>query len=204
LLPRVLLWLGVALPCAVQVASAQVLGAGLRAGAGWDGRGETVYVGQLELVEFGRWSSVEVGVSAFEGGVAEDYRRTPEQRTYDYHEETHVRGVALTAGILLWHPPKDSRGPYVVLGLGVGPIDVDWRTESPTDGALGSPLGSGGSYATDNGILAGSLGNAGLGMRLHAHVDVRAQGLMLVVPSTDTREDMKIVRTLTLTAGLTF
>jgi hypothetical protein len=40
-------------------------------------------------------------------------------------------------------------------------------------------------------------------MRVHRYVDLRAQGLALIVPSTDAREDMKIVTTLTLTAGLT-
>jgi len=46
------------------------------------------------------------------------------------------------------------------------------------------------------------MGTAGLGMRLHRNVDVRAQAISLIVPSTDIREDMKIVGTLTFTAGI--
>ena len=91
----------------------------------------------------------------------------------------------------------------MLFGLGLGPIDADWRAESTTDDALGSPLAGGGSFATESGILVGSMGSAGLGMRLHSNVDVRAQALALVVPSTDAREDMKVVATFTLTAGLT-
>jgi hypothetical protein len=196
---RILFFLGMTLPHA---AAAQAIGAGLRGGAGWDRAGETVYVGQLEIVEFGRWSSVEVGVSAFEGAVTEDYQRVS-FRTYDYHEETLVRGLALTGSLLLAHAPKDSRGPYLLLGLGLGPIDVDWRTESLTDPSLGAPSADGGSFTSEGRILVGSMGNAGIGMRVHRNVDLRAQGLALVVPSTDAREDMKIVTTLTLTAGLT-
>jgi hypothetical protein len=90
-----------------------------------------------------------------------------------------------------------------MVGLGLGPIDVDWRTDSPTDTSLGSPLAGGGSFRSEGRILVGSMGNAGIGMRVHRYVDVRAQGLLLIVPSTDAREDMKIVNTLTLTVGLT-
>jgi hypothetical protein len=39
-------------------------------------------------------------------------------------------------------------------------------------------------------------------MRLHRNVDVRAQALSLIVPSTDTREELKIVATLTFSAGV--
>ena len=200
MLTRMLALLAVAVPHA---SAAQVLGAGLRGGAGWDGTGETVYVGQLEIVEFGRWSSVEVGISAFEGAVTEDYNRVSGFRAHGYREETLVRGLALTGSLLLSHAPKDSRGPYLLVGLGLGPIDVDWRTDSPTDTGLGTPLSGGGSFRSEDRILWGSMGNAGIGMRVHRSVDVRAQGLALVVPSTNAREDMKIVTTLTLTAGLT-
>jgi hypothetical protein len=194
-----LVLLGVALPHA---GTAQI-GAGLRGGAGWDGDGERVYAGQLELVEFGQWASVEVGISALEGGRTGSYQRQREFITHAYHDEMRVRGLAVTAGLLLAHGPMDSRGPYVLLGLGLGPIDVDWRTDSSTDPTLGSPSAGGGSFAAEAGILVGSMGTAGLGLRIHRNVDVRAQAISLVVPSTDLREEMKIVGTLTFTAGIT-
>jgi hypothetical protein len=199
LLLRVLVLGGVVLPHA---ASAQV-GAGLRGGAGWDLDGESVYAGQLELVEFGQWSSVEVGLSALDGGRTSSYQGQRGFLTHDYREAMQVRGLALTAGLLLAHAPKDSRGPYLLLGLGLGPIDVDWRTESPTDPALRSPAPGGGSFTAEAGIMVGSMGAAGLGVRLHRNVDVRAQATSLIVPSTDLREDMKIIGALTFTAGIT-
>ncbi len=204
MLRRSLLCMGLLLPQVLpQAGAAQTFGAGVRAGAGWDGAGETVYAGQLEIVEFGRWSSVEVGISAFEGGKIEDYAQLVDLDSHDYHEETHARGIALTATLLLAHSPKDSRGPYALLGLGLGPIDVDWRADSATDPELGSPLAGGGSFSRESGVMVGSMGSAGIGMRIHRNVDLRAQALALVVPSTDTREDMKMVATFTLTAGLT-
>jgi hypothetical protein len=195
----ILLLLAAALPHA---ASAQI-GVGLRGGAGWDGDGETVYAGQLELIEFGRWSSVEVGLSALEGGRTERYQGQTGFITHDYREALQLRGLALTAGLLLGHAPKDSRGPYLLLGLGLGPIDVDWRSDSATDPGLGSPSAGGGSFVTEARMIPGAMGTAGLGLRLHRNLDVRAQGTSLIVPSTDIREDMKIVGTLTLTAGIT-
>ncbi|MGE0157934.1 MAG: hypothetical protein AB7T31_00905 [Gemmatimonadales bacterium] len=195
-----LLCVGLLAPHAV---AAQALGGGVRGGAGWDTRGERVYMGQLEIIEFGQWSSVEVGISALGGGTAEDYQTVRDLRTHDYHEETRVRGLTLTASLLLAHAPKDSRGPYLLFGLGLGPIDVDWRADSPTDVTLGSPRPGGGSVRTEDGVMVGTMGTAGIGMRVHRWVDLRAQGLTLLVPSTDLREDMKVVATLTFTAGLT-
>ena len=72
MLLRILLGVGLLMP---HGAYAQSLGAGLRAGAGWDRAGQRVYAGQLEIVEFGRWSSIEVGLGALEGGVTENYDR---------------------------------------------------------------------------------------------------------------------------------
>jgi hypothetical protein len=196
---RLLVLLAVALPHAV---SAQI-GAGLRGGAGWDGDGETVYAAQLELIDFGQWSSVQVGLSALDGGRTASYQGQRGLVTHDYREAMQVRGLALTAALLLAHAPKDSRGPYLLLGLGLGPIDVDWRTDSPTDPTLGSPSAGGGSFVTEARLIPGAMGAAGLGMRLHRNVDVRAQATSLLVPSTDLREDMKIVGTLTFTLGIT-
>jgi hypothetical protein len=198
---RALLIAGLLVP---DTSAAQGIGAGLRGGAGWDTTGDGVWAGQLEIVEFGRWSSVEVGLSAFEGGLVEDYTRTVERRSHDYHEETHLRGLALTASLLIGHAPEDSRGPYALVGLGIGPIDVGWRAESPTDPSLDSPRTGGGSFSIENGILPAPVANAGVGMRVHRHVDVRAQGVLFIAPSTDTREDMKAVAALTFTTGLTF
>jgi hypothetical protein len=120
----------------------------------------------------------------------------------EYHEDTRVRGAGPIASILIGHGPRDSRGPYVGLGLGIGVFDVNWHVESATDRFLGTARASGGSSRQEDSLLLGGLGSLGLGFRLHRRMDVRAQALTLMVPSTDTREDAKLLTVLLFTAGV--
>ena len=199
-----LLFLSLCVPCGI---SAQGFGVVLRAGAGIDSAGGRVLGGQIELVDFGASSSVEMALAVFEGRLVEDYRVAAPTSLgfdvpHDYHEETQVRGAGAIATILIGHGPRDSRGPYVALGLGLGALDVDWHVESPTDRFLGSARPNGGSTRQEDGLLLGGLGSLGLGFRVHRRLDVRAHALTLMTPSTDTREEIKLVTTFMLTAGV--
>jgi hypothetical protein len=178
----------------------------LRAGAGVDSQGERVLGGQVGLVDFGSSSSVEIALALFEARLVQDYIGfTPGvigPDEHEYHEDTRVRGAGPIASILIGHGPRDSRGPYLALGLGVGVFDVDWRVESPTDRNLGSPRPPGGSMREQKALLPGGLGSAGVGYRLHRRVDLRVQALTLMAPSTNEREDAKFLTSLMLTAGV--
>lgn len=188
---------------APDAASAQRVGAFIRVGSGVDSNGHRAHVGQIELVDSGRSTSVELALSLFQARVIEQYRASDARFTHDYREETQAPGVALMANLLLRHS-RDLRGPYAVAGLGLGVLDVDWKLWSATDDDLGLPLPGGGSEASENGPALGSMLNLGLGFRLFRHADVRAQALTVLVPSTVQREDLKFVHALTLSAGLGF
>jgi hypothetical protein len=203
MLRSAILCLALALPHA---AWAQGLGAVLRAGAGIDSQGKRVLGGQIELVDFGTSSSVEIALALFEGRLVEDYQvAVPgaiRPTFHDYHEDTRVRGAGPIASVLIGQGPRDSRGPYLAVGLGLGMLDVGWHVESPTDRDLGSLLPTGGSVSREDVLLLGGLGSLGLGFRVHRRLDVRAQALTLMTPSTDAREDAKFLTTLMLTAGV--
>ena len=182
--------------------AAQGLGGGIRGGLGVDRMGETVFGGQVELVDFGRTSSVELALAATHGSQIEDYRRSQRgSRLHEYHEETRAVAIGVLANWLIRNS-QASRGLYVVLGLGISTFDVDWRVESPTDVNLGTPGASGGSYDTEQDLTFGSTLNVGVGVRIARRVDIRMQALTMLVPSTDKREDMKVLPALTLALGL--
>jgi hypothetical protein len=185
---------------------AQGVGTVLRAGAGVDSQGGLVFGGQIALVDFGASSSVEMALAAFEGRLVEDYSGEEPGPIvaiqHDYHEDTRARGAGLIGSLLIGHGPRDSRGPYIALGLGIGALDVDWRVESPTARDLGPARPTGGSMREEHGLLPGGLGNVGLGFRLHRRLDLRAQALTLMAPSTDARENLKLLTVFTLTAGV--
>jgi hypothetical protein len=198
-----LICLALALPHA---AWAQGFGAVLRGGAGIDAQGERVLGGQIELVDFGASSSVEMAFALFESRLIEDYQVSTSNGIAlvpdDYHEDTRVRGAGPIASILVGHGPRDSRGPYLGVGLGVGMLDVDWHVESPTDRSLGTVRPGGGSMRREGTLLLGGLGSLALGFRVHRRLDVRAQALTQMVPSTDAREDAKFLTVLLFTAGV--
>ena len=192
--------------CLPNALSGQELGVGIRVGAGIDGEGSVVG-GQVELVDFGTSSSVELALAVFGARLVEDYRDIVDGGpfgpiTHDYHESTRVRGAGLIASILIGQGPRDSRGPYLAVGLGLGPFDVDWHIESPTYTFLGSPRPAGGSIREQHRPILGGLGSLGLGLRIHRRLDVRAQALTLMAPTTDARRDLKLIATYTLTAGV--
>lgn len=176
---------------------------GLRAGAGLDRTGELAYGAQIELAEPGPSRSVAVAVGYFSGRSEKRYRRTASWGGIldEYRENMRVRGGALLATVLFRDAPG-ARGPYLVAGLGLGPLQVDWIRQSPTDRRLGSPRPEGGSAVWEERLMLGTVLNVGMGQRLHDRFDVRAQLSTLVVPSTDVREDLELVPTLVLTTGV--
>lgn len=186
--------------------SAQGLGV-LRAGAGVDAQGRKVLGGQVEFVDFGASSSVEVALTVFEARLVEDFQglgggRIAPDLLHNFHEDTRLRGAGVIPSLLIGHGPRDSRGPYLALGLGLGLFDVDWHVESPTDESLGTTRSTGGSIRMEDALLLGGLGSLGVGYRIHRRIDVRAQALSLLTPPTDARRDAKLLATFILTAGI--
>lgn len=184
-------------------AGAQGLMPGLRGGGGVDVTGGGVFSAQLEFTELGSSNSVRVGVMGVGGAhLIDEYTLVHSEREYAYREATRIWSVALVANYLLGYS-MGATGPYVALGLGLGPQWVDWRLESAY-GRAGEPLQGGGSFLEQDGLMLGTTLNAGLGLRLHDHFDVLAQALVLVAPSTDLREDLKLMPAFLLTTGISF
>jgi len=188
-------------------ADAQGLSPVLRGGAGVDSAGRGVFGGQIGLVDFGSSSSVEFAVALFEARLAEDYVGLlpgpfGNDVPHENHEDTRVRGVGPLASVLIGDGPRGSRGPYLAVGLGLGAFDSVWNVESPTANGLGNARPGGGSMRTEERLLLGGLASLGLGLRVHRRLDVRAQALTLMTPSTDERENAKLLATFMLTAGV--
>ena len=176
---------------------------GARGGIGIDRTGKTVYVGQVDVTEMGTTHSVELALAVFGARLDQAYAATTKNVLHEYQELTHVDGVALIGSVLLGHARPGTR-PYVVAGLGLGPLHVDWRQVSPTDPDLDISLPAGGSFREQSVMTLGAVLRLGVGLRLPAGLDVRAQAHALVVPSTADREDMKVVPTITLSTGVGF
>jgi hypothetical protein len=166
---------------------------GVHAGAGISGGGDLVYEALIDLADLSCSPGVAVALRAF--GEASARRTTPVSPTREEQEEMRVWGVGLIAEVLLRHS-LETRGPYVAVGLGVGPLWFRWRLDSIGPG-VPPEIG-----AEEEGLTVGSILSAGLGQRLHPSVDVRAQATAVLVPSTDLREDLALIPFFTLTAGV--
>lgn len=160
-----------------------------------------MYSGQIEIIDTDGGGSVEVAVGGWSGvRTTADYQERDFSLVYDYHEEMHVRfGFGVLASYL-WAPSRRRTGPYLAMGIGLGPLWVDWRTDS-TDRRFGTPLPDGGSFRAEEGIQVGSLLSVGLGHRLHERLDLRAQVVSLLVPSTRKREEATLLPLFMLTTG---
>jgi len=174
---------------------------GVRGGAGIDAGGRMVYDAQLGLADLSGSPAVEVAIRGLgEAFSTRSYETRRASLTFENYEEIRVWGIGLMADFLFRHS-MESRGPYLMLGLGVGPLWYRGRLES-TDPRVGEPLPTGGGFLEEEGVSVGSLLSAGLGQRLHRRVDLRAQATLMLLPSTDQREELELISMFTLTAGI--
>lgn len=174
---------------------------GIRGGAGIGTAGQAVYGGQIEIVDIDGTGSVELAITGWGGArTTSDYEMESRSVMHRYHEDMRVWGFGVL-GSYLWRDSGATAGPYVALGLGLGPLWVDWRADS-TDPRFGTPAPDGGSFRVEEGVRPGSLLLFGIGQRLHERFDLRAQVLTLLVPSSKVREDAKLVPLFTLTSGI--
>jgi hypothetical protein len=178
-----------------------VTAVGVRAGAGVAPGGEPVYGAQVELTDRDGGSAVELALLGFaEARTQSRYQITEFDRSFDYREEMSVRGIGLAANLLLRHA-TERRGPYFIVGLGVGGYWFDWTLVS-TDPRAGTPLPTGGSTREERRMILGSLLSAGIGQRLGDRLDVRAQVNAVIVPSTALREELEFIPIVSLSSGL--
>jgi hypothetical protein len=200
----VLLWVGALIGQPLEAQLSTRLGA--RVGAGIDGTGRMVYVGQIDFTDFGEAHSVELAVVAMGARLDQAFTAgggggVGGSAHFEYEELTRAEGIGLIGSLLIGHVPGRGR-PYLLAGIGPAVLSVDWRLASSTDHKLGTPRLAGGSFREEHVRKLGSVAQLGVGVRVRDRFDLRAQGQALVVPSTDAREDMKVLHTITLSTGI--
>jgi hypothetical protein len=198
-----LLSLGLALSIAGPLEAQGVGRLGIRGGVGIDRTGQTVYVGQVDLIDVGTTHSVELALTAFGARLEEAPLGMIANVPHEYEELTYVEGVAVIGSLLLGHARRE-RWPYLAAGVGAGALHVDWRLSSPSDPRLGNSRPGGGSYFEESVVKLGGVLQFGVGLRLRERFDVRAQWHGLVVPSTYERKDLKVMSTIILSTGIRF
>jgi len=174
---------------------------GIRGGAGLVSGGRPAYAAQIEVVDMAGGSSVEVAVTGWAGlDLTREYRASGLLDGEAYSESLSLWGGGVMANFL-WGHSRRSFGPYALIGIGLGPVWFDWRVDS-TDPRFGTPAAGGGSLRAEERMMVSSFLSLGIGQRLLGRFDVRAQGLLILVPSTTLREQIMKVPLLTLTSGI--
>lgn len=171
---------------------------GVRAGIGTDIEGGIAYGAQVNYTLFQNTNAFELGLAVFGG----KYEEESNNGFNDYFEETNLFVFGVIANYLFRYA-MELEGPFLLAGVGVGAVSVEWEESSPTDESLGPPLPGGGSKQTDEGTAAGMILNVGLGYRFTELFDLRVQVPTFFISESDARES-KVIPTLTLTAGLSF
>ena len=171
---------------------------GVRAGIGTDIQGGIAYGLQLNYTLFQQANALEIGLAVFGGSFEEESNNG----FNDYFEETNILVIGALVNYLFRYD-MELDGPYLLAGVGVGAISVEWEESSPTDGSLGTPLPGGGSMMSEEGTTAGFIINLGLGHRFTETFDLRVQVPTFIISGGDER-DGKVVPMITLTAGLSF
>ena len=141
-------------------------GLGVRGGIGTDITfGGVAFGGGLNYLFLKQF---EVGLVVYYGSFEE----TTEENIHTYEETTSITAVALFLNFLYGYKFGEN-SPFLVAGVGLGYIGVDWEERSDTDTSLGTLLPGGGSKQEVSGSLAGALINLGAGYAFDFGLDLR-------------------------------
>jgi hypothetical protein len=193
-------WFGVFLVLIVTAVGATAesydSGLGIRAGIGTDitfgGVAFGVGVNYLFL------ENLEAGVVLYYGS----FKETTEETVNTYDETTTITAFAALLNYLYNYSFGENRF-FVLAGIGVGYVGVDWEERSDTDSSLGTPLAGGGSKQEVSGGLGGLLTNLGLGYAFDFGLDLRFE-VPILFPFGDVGEARTIIPLFTLTGGYRF
>ena len=179
-------------------ALAQTGSFGIRGGIGTDISGGIAYGGSVNYQLPQGTNALEIGIMGFGGSFEEE----TEEEINTYVETTDLLVFALMANYLLNYSP-DRSGVYVLAGVGVGAVIVEWEERSDTDTSLGTPLPNGGSKQSDDGSAGGSIVSVGVGMSAGNGFDLRVE-VPVIITFSAPGEAASVIPTFTLTAGLRF
>ena len=171
---------------------------GIRGGIGTDISGGLAYGGSVNYMIPSGNNALEVGAMIF----GSSFEETTEEEINTYEETTDLFVVAVMANYLLNYSP-DKSGLFVLAGVGLGAVTVEWEERSDTDTSLGTPLPNGGSKQAEDGSAGGSIINIGAGFSAGNGFDMRVELPVIVIFSAP-GEAASVAPALTLTAGFRF
>ncbi len=168
-------------------------GMGFRGGAGADitfsGVAAGAGINKLFL------DQLEVGLVFYYG----NFQEKSDNGVNTYTDKTQV--IALAAQLnYLYGYSRDKGGLYLVAGVGLAYLGINWEESSPTDTSLGTPLPGGGSKQTFDGSVGGTILTLGAGYSVGGGLDVRLE-VPLVITFSPAGGASTIIPLFTLTAG---
>jgi hypothetical protein len=143
-------------------------------------------------------TNLEAGLVFYYGS----FKETSNNGSNDYTDTTKVTAFAVFLNYLYGYHP-DKGGFYLVGGVGLAYLGVNWEETSPTDTTLGTPLPGGGSKQTFDGSTGGTLFNLGVGYALAGGLDLRFE-VPVVVAFGNTGGASTVIPLFTLTGGYRF
>jgi hypothetical protein len=189
----VVLWAAAIVPVNAEDLAA---GLGFRGGAGTD-----ITFGGLA---FGGGIS-KLFLSNIEGGLVFYYGSFTEQSSNGVNSYTDVTKIVAFGAFAnyLWGYSRDRGGFYLVGGVGLAYLGINWEESSPTDTSLGTLLPGGGSKTTFDGSTGGTLVNLGVGYALAGGLDARFE-VPIVIAFGGTGGASSIIPLFALTVGYRF
>jgi hypothetical protein len=171
-------------------------GLGLRGGAGTDiGFGGVAFGGGVNKLFL---NNLEVGLVFYYGSFTE----TSSNGTNDYTDITKITAFGAFLNYLYGYH-RDQGGFYLVGGVGVAYLGLNWEESSPTDTSLGTLLPGGGSKTTFDGSTGGTLFNVGVGYAIPGGLDIRFE-VPVVIAIGNTGGASAVIPLFTLTGGYRF
>lgn len=170
-------------------------GFGVRGGIGTDITfGGVAFGGGVNYLFLDR---IEVGLVVYYGSFEETT-----ENTHTYEETTSVTAVALFLNYLYGYTFGEN-GPFLLGGVGIGYLGIEWEERSDTDTSLGTLLPGGGSKHDVSGSLAGALINLGVGYAFDFGLDLRFE-VPILFAFGETGEASTIIPLFTLNVGYRF
>ena len=139
--------------------------------------------------------NLEVGLVFYYGSFTENSTNG----VNNYTDTTKITALAAFVNYLYGYH-RNSSGFYLVGGVGLAYLGINWEESSPTDVTLGTLLPGGGSKATFDASSGGSILNLGAGFSFGAGFDLRLE-VPIVIAFGSAGGSSTVIPLFTLTGG---
>ena len=127
------------------------------------------------------------------------FQQTSSNGVNTYTDKTQIAALAAFLNYLYGYR-RDQGGFYLLAGVGLAYLGMNWEESSPTDPTLGTPLPGGGSKQTFDGSVGGALVSLGAGYTIAGGLDLRLE-VPLVITFSQAGGASTVIPPFTLTAG---